>query len=45
MQTCWNCRRVRVDAVVAYNSLFSFLGFGNLSLSVAASSEAAAVGA
>lgn len=37
--------RVRVDAVVAYNSLFSFLGFGNLSLSVAASSEAAAVGA
>ncbi len=36
--------RVRVEAIVAYNSLFSFVGLGQLSLNVAASSEAAAVG-
>jgi Flp pilus assembly protein TadG len=37
--------RVRVEATVPYNSLFSFLGFGSLSLNLVASSEAAWVGA
>lgn len=36
--------RVRVEALVAYDSLFSFLGFGNLGLNVVAASEAASVG-
>ena len=37
--------RVRVDATAPYNSVFAFLGLGGPSLSLAASSEAAAVGA
>ena len=37
--------RVRVAAEVGYQSLFSFLGLGNLTLSVEAASEAAVVGA
>ena len=37
--------RVRVDADVDYTAIISFLGFGNLNLRVAASSEAAVVGA
>ena len=36
--------RVRVEAIVSYNSLLSFLGFGGLSLNVRAASEAAVVG-
>jgi Flp pilus assembly protein TadG len=36
--------RVRVEATVPYNSLFSYLGFGNLNLNIAAASEAASVG-
>ena len=37
--------RVRVDADVAYQSLFSQLGFGNLVINVQASSEAVVIGA
>ena len=36
--------RVRIDADVAYQSLFSQLGFGDLTINVRASSEAAVVG-
>ncbi len=36
--------RVRVEATVPYNSLFTYLGFGNLNVNIAAASEAASVG-